>query len=72
MALIFSKMVVIMICTFMMIDHDVDGSGLDLFPHTWTAKEMQNVVLMLVKICLPMVVLDDDDDGGLDVDLADD
>ena len=35
-ALIFTKMVVIMICTFMMIDHDVDGSGLDLFPNTWT------------------------------------
>ena len=41
-ALIFTKMVVIMICTFMMIDHDVDGSGLDLFPHTWTAKEKHN------------------------------
>ena len=36
----------------MMIDHDVDGSGLDLFLHTWTAKEVQNVVIMLVKICL--------------------
>ena len=58
-----------MICTIMMIDNDVDGSGLDLFPHTWTSKEKQNVVIMLVKTCLPIIDLDDDD-GGLGVDLT--
>ena len=36
----------------------------------WTSKEIQNVVNMLVKICLPMIDLDDDD-GGLGVDLTD-
>ena len=70
MALIFTKMAVIVIYTFMMIDHDVDGSGLDLFPRTWTAKEKQRVVIMLVKTCLPMVDLDVDD-GGRGVDLTD-
>ena len=50
-ALIFSK-IMIMICIFMMIDHDVEESGVDLFPLTWPSKEKQNVVIMLVKICL--------------------
>ena len=70
-ALIFTKMVVIMICTFMLIDNDADGSGLDLFPLTWPSKEKQNVVIMLVKTRLLIIDLDDRD-GGLDVDLADD
>ena len=71
MALIFTKMVVIMICIFMMIDHDVEESGVDLFPLTWPSKEKQNVVIMLVKTRLLIIDLDDRD-GGLDVDLADD
>ena len=58
-----------MICTFMMIDHVVEESGVDLFPNTWTSKEKQNVVIMLVKICLPIIDLDDGD-GGRGVDLA--